>query len=121
MRSFAIRILINAFALSAAAYYVPGIRMADGFTSVLWIALVFGVINAVLKPVLMLLSLPFLFLSLGLFTFVVNAALLLLTARLASGFAVTDFGAALVGSVVISVVSVILGIIVGGDDKKKKR
>jgi putative membrane protein len=119
MRSFAIRIFVNAVALSAAAWYVPGIRMAEGFVDVLWIALVFGVINAVIKPVLMLLSLPFLFLTLGLFTFVVNAALLLLTARLVGEFEVEGFGAALVGSIVISVVSVILGMLVGGDDDEK--
>lgn len=118
MRNFAIRILVNAVALSAAAYYVPGIRIAEGFVDVLWIALVFGVVNAVIKPVLMLLSLPVLFLTLGLFTFVVNAALLLLTARLAAGLEVEGFAAALIGSIVISLVSVILGIVVGGDDKK---
>lgn len=116
MKNLLIRLLVNALALSVAAYYVPGIRMADGFVDVLWIALIFGAVNAVLKPILMLLSLPFLLLTLGLFTFVINAALLMLTARLASGFAVDGWGTAFVGSLVVSVVSVLLGMLLGDDD-----
>jgi len=116
VRNLVLRLIVNALALSAAAYWVPGISMSDGFVDVLWIALVFGAINAVLKPVLMLLSLPFLFLTLGLFTFVINAALLLVTAELASGFSVDGLATALVGSLVVSVVSLVLGAFVGGDD-----
>ena len=120
MRNLVIRLLVNALALSAAAYWVPGISIAEGFVDVLWIALVFGAINAVLKPVLMILSLPFLFLTLGLFTFVINAALLVLTAELASGFEVDGWATAFVGSLVVSAVSLVLGVFVG-DEKKKDR
>ncbi len=117
MRGFVVRLLVNALALSAAAWWVPGIGMSDSFLDVLWIALVFGLVNAVLKPILMLLSLPVLFLTLGLFTFVINAGLLMLTARLVDGFAVDGWGAALVGSIAVSVVSLVLGVLVGdGDD-----
>jgi len=117
MTSFVVRLFINALALSIAAWWVPGIRMSDGFFDVLWIALVFGLVNAILKPVLMLLSLPLLFVTLGLFTFVINAALLMLTAGLVEGFAVDGWGAAFVGSIAISVVSLTLGLLAG--DKSK--
>ncbi len=119
MQNFAIRLFVNALALWAAAWFVDGIGMSEGFVDVLLIALVFGLVNAILKPILMLISLPFLFLTLGLFTFVINAALLLLTARLMPGISVEGFGAALLGSVVISLVSLILGLVFGGDRKKK--
>lgn len=120
MRNLFVRLIVNALALSAAAYWVPGISMADGFVDVLWIALVFGAINAVLKPILTLLSLPFVFLTLGLFTFVINAALLMLTAELASGFDVDGLSTAFVGSLVVSIVSLVLGVFVGGDKKKDR-
>ncbi|HKK94387.1 MAG TPA: phage holin family protein [Longimicrobiales bacterium] len=116
MKNFAIRLFINALALSIAAWWVPGIRMSDGFLDVLWIALVFGLVNAILKPVLMLLSLPLLFVTLGLFTFVINAALLMLTAALVTEFAVDGWGSAFIGSIAVSVVSLTLGLLAGDDD-----
>ncbi|MBM4373408.1 MAG: phage holin family protein [Deltaproteobacteria bacterium] len=109
MRNFVVRIFVNALALSAAAWLVPGISLSGGFADVLLVALVFGLVNAILKPLVLLLSLPFLLLTLGLFAFVVNAAMLLLTARLTEHLAVSGFGAALLGSLVISVVSAVLG------------
>lgn len=109
MRNFVVRIFVNALALSAAAWLVPGISLSGGFANVLLVALVFGLVNAILKPLVLLLSLPFLLLTLGLFAFVVNAAMLLLTARLTEHLAVSGFGAALLGSLVISVVTAVLG------------
>lgn len=109
MRNFVIRLFVNALALSAAAYLVPGIMLSGGFGDVLLVALIFGLVNAVLKPVLMLLSLPFLLLTLGLFALVVNALLLLFTAALMASLSVSGFWAALFGSVVISLVTLILG------------
>jgi len=73
------------------------------------VALIFGLVNAILKPVLLILSLPFLILSLGLFAFVVNGALLLITAALSSHLAVSGLGAAILGSLVISIVTMVLG------------
>lgn len=109
MKNFVVRLFVNALALSAAAWVVDGISLSEDFGNVLVVALVFGVLNAVLKPLLLLLSLPFLLLTLGLFAFVVNAALLLLTARLTDHLAVSGLGAAVVGSLVISLVTLILG------------
>ncbi len=120
MRNLLIRLIVNAFALSAAAYLVDGITLAGGFWDVLLVALVFGLVNALLKPALLLLSLPILLITLGLFTFVVNGALLLLTARLTSHLAVSGFGSAFLGSIVISVVSVVLGAWLK-DERRKAR
>jgi len=120
MRNFLIRLIVNALALSAAAYLVSGITLSGGFLDVLLVALVFGVVNALLKPFLMILSLPFLLLTLGLFTFVVNGALLLITARLMSHFAVAGLGSAILGSIVISVVSMLLGGALKDEKKRKK-
>jgi len=109
MRNFVIRLFVNALALSAAAWLVPGITLSGGFGDVLLVALVFGLVNAVLKPLVFLLSLPFVILTLGLFAFVVNGAMLLLTARLTDHLAVSGLGAAILGSIVISLVSAVLG------------
>jgi putative membrane protein len=109
MRNFVIRLFVNALALAAAAWLIDGIQMSGGFFDVLLVALVFGVLNALLKPLLMIFSLPLLILTLGLFAFVVNAAMLLITARLLDDFAVSGFLSALLGSLVISVVTILLG------------
>lgn len=106
-----LRVVINALALGAAAYLVPGIR-AGGVTSVLLIALVFGIVNALVRPVLKLLSCPLLVLTLGLFTFVLNALMLMFTAwvgkQLGIDFRVDGFVPAFIGALVVSVVSVVL-------------
>ncbi len=109
MRNFMIRLLVNALALSVAAYVVPGIRLTGGAISLLLVAFVFGLVNAVLKPILMILSLPFLLVTLGLFAFVVNGVLLLLTAGLSSHLSVSGLIPAMLGSIVISVVTMVMG------------
>lgn len=106
-----VRILINALALWLAAILVPGIH-AGSFWSILAIALVFGFVNALIRPVLKLLSCPVILLTLGLFTLVINALMLMLTAWLGSGlgidFKVDGFLAAFVGALLISIVSTLL-------------
>lgn len=109
MRNLIIRIVINALALWVAAALVGGITLSSDFGQVLLVALVFGVVNAILKPILMVVSFPFLIVTLGLFALVVNAALLMITARLVSGFSVDGWGAALLGSIVVSLVTMVLG------------
>lgn len=116
MRNFVLRLFVNAVALSVAAWLVEGVSLDGDFASVLIVALVFGVVNALLKPVLMILSLPFLLVTLGLFTLVINAALLMVTARLMDGLAVSGFGAAFVGSLVVSIVSLLAGGLVDDDE-----
>lgn len=117
MRNFVIRLVVNAVALSAAAYIVDGIHLSDDLVQVLLVALVFGLVNAILKPIVMFLALPFVFLTLGLFALVVNAGMLLLTDRLVDALRVDGFGAAFWGAIVISLVSMVLNAFL--DDEKK--
>jgi len=109
MKNFLIRLFVNALALAAAAWLVDGIQMDGEFFDVLVVALVFGILNAVLKPLLLLFSLPLLIVTLGLFALVVNAAMLMITASLLDDFAVSGFWPALLGSLVISIVTMLLG------------
>ncbi len=102
-----LRILINAAALFVAAKIIPGIAMADPGT-VLLAALVFGVVNTFVGPLVKLLSLPITILTLGLFHFVLNAGLLGLTAWLTPGFSIDGFWAAFFGAIVVSLVGMFL-------------
>ena len=113
---FVLRLLINAAALWVATKIVPGVtHTGDGLT-LLAVTLVFGILNALLRPVLALLSCPLLILTLGLFTFVINAIILLLTSALSSslgiGFHVDGFWSAFLGALVVSLVSVLLSVFV---------
>ncbi len=109
---FLLRLLINAAALWAASAIVPGIQREGDWSTLLLVALVFGVLNAIIRPILALLSCPLQILTLGLFTLILNAGMLLLTSavsqRLGLGFYVTGFMPALLGGLVISVVSIVL-------------
>ena len=109
MKNFILRIVINGFALWAAAYFVAGVTLSDDLVQVAIVALVFGLVNAILKPILKILSLPFRILTLGLFALVVNAAMLMVTAMLVDGFGVDGWGAAILGSIVVSLVTMVLG------------
>lgn len=104
MTGFLLRALATAFGLWLASVIVPGVYFDD------WIALalaavVLGLINAVVRPVLVLLSIPLLIVTLGLFLLVINALLLSLVAAILPGFHVQGFAAALIGSVVVSIAS----------------
>ena len=96
--------LINALGLMAVAYLYPGVHVA-GFVAALVAALVLGLINAVIRPVLILLTLPINILTLGLFTFVINALLFWLVAEILQGFTVDGFVPALIGSILYSLIT----------------
>jgi putative membrane protein len=118
-----IRLVINAAALWAAVRLVPGVSYTGDWQLLLVVALIFGVLNAALKPVLMILTLPFLVLTLGLFTFVLNALLLWMTGALSGamglGFHVDGFGAAFLGALVVSAVSLLLSMFVSPSGTKR--
>ncbi|MCP3755003.1 phage holin family protein [Streptomyces sp. NPDC056773] len=115
MTNFVVKTLANAAALAVAIWLLAGITLDDGTSmghralSLILVALIFGLVNFIVKPVVRLLSLPLFVLTLGLFTLVVNAAMLLLTSWLAKqfdlSFHVDGFWTALVGALIISVVS----------------
>lgn len=99
-----IRLVANALAILVAAYIVPGIEVAGGL-SLLAAALVLGLVNAVVRPILLFLTLPFTLVTLGLFIFLLNAFCLWLTSWLVAGFEVHGFWAAVIGALIVSVVS----------------
>ncbi|MFQ5889678.1 MAG: phage holin family protein [Gemmatimonadota bacterium] len=99
--------LINAAALYVTAWLVPGIQIS-GTRSLLLAALVIGLINAILKPILIFLTLPITIVTLGFFYLILNALLLSLAARLTPGFDLSGFGSAFIGALVMSVVGMIL-------------
>lgn len=105
---FLARVLANAAAIYVAAAIVPGIELSGGVLVALGAGLVLGLINAVVRPILIFLTLPITLVTLGLFIFVLNAFCLWLTSRIVPGFEVQGFLAALLGALVISVVSWIL-------------
>ncbi|MEI6407457.1 MAG: phage holin family protein [Actinomycetes bacterium] len=99
---------ILALAVWVATALVPGITVNGGAWKFLWVALLFGLINSVLGSILKVLALPAVLLTLGLFAFVINAAMLMLTARWSSALDVKNFWSALLASLVISLVSSVL-------------
>ena len=111
-----IRWCINALALLAVAYLYSGVQV-DGIMAALIAALVLGLANAIIRPVLILLTLPVTLLTMGLFIFVINAFLFWFVAEVVSGFNVAGFMAALIGSLMYSVITLIVNAIV--TDKKK--
>jgi putative membrane protein len=101
---FVVRVLINAAALWLASLLIPGIHLSDAATTLL-AGLVLGIINAIVRPILIFLTLPITLVTLGLFIFVLNAFCLWLTSRIVPGFEVQGAWAALLGALVVSVVS----------------
>lgn len=104
MIGFLIRLAISACGLWLADQLLAGIRI-DGTGTLIFAALLYGVVNAVVRPLAILLTLPITVLTLGLFLFVVNAAMFGLVAALLDGFHVAGFGAALLGSIVVGLTS----------------
>ncbi len=116
-----IRLVINAIALWAAAELVDGILLTGEIGGILIVALIFGLINAVIGPILKILSFPFIIVSLGLFILVINALLLWLTAALSSNLSVSGFGSAFLGAIIISLVSWLLSIFLKDDKRNGRR
>jgi len=99
-----LRWLISALSVMAAAYIVPGVRVAS-FWSALIAALVIGLVNALVRPILLLLTLPINILTLGLFTLVINALMFWLASSVVKGFDVISFKAAFLGALIFWLVS----------------
>jgi putative membrane protein len=121
---FILRWLITAISLYIAVLVVPGITVeGDAWVVFSVTAIILGLVNAIVRPILKLLSCGFIIITLGLFVFVINAATFLLAANIAQnwfnvGFYVNDFWAALFGSIIVSIVSIILSQILIDEDKR---
>lgn len=99
-----IRLIINALAVYITSQILPGVSI-NNFLTAITVAVILGVINTIIKPILIILTLPLNILTLGLFTFIINGFIILLTSSLVPGFTVQNFWWAILFSLVISIVS----------------
>jgi putative membrane protein len=104
--------LIMAVSIAISTYLIPGVSVS-GFLAALWVALFLGIVNILIKPILILITLPINILTLGLFTFVINALLILLASSMIKGFEVSGFWVAVLFSVVLSLINYVLGRLLG--------
>ena len=117
MTAFVIRWLVTTVAVLIAAHLIPGVSY-EGWGTLLGASLLLGIINAFVRPILLLLSLPFIIVTMGLFIFVINALLLMLVSKIVPAFQVSGFWSAFFGSIVISLVSWLLSSFFRGSDGK---
>ena len=124
MTKFILRWAINAAALFAAVYLVPGVTLQGAWVNIIWLALIFGLINAFLRPLLKMLTCPLIALTLGLFTLLINTFLFWLTSVVGQafgiGFTVDGFWPAFLGGLVVTAVSVVMSLILK-DELKGRR
>jgi putative membrane protein len=117
MRHLLIRWLVNAVALAVAAFLLPGLRLEQDLGSLLAVAAVFGIVNALVRPILTVLSCPLVVVTLGLFVFVINGLMLLLTGWISRqyglGFEVEGFWTAVLGGIIVGLVSTAATLVVG--------
>lgn len=124
MTKFILRWVVNAIALFLAVYLVPGVNLQGGWVSIIWLALIFGLVNAFLRPLLKLLTCPLIILTLGLFTLLINTFLFWLTSQIGQafgiGFTIDGFWPAFLGGLVVSVVSVVMSLILKDEFKRRR-
>jgi putative membrane protein len=127
MLRFLLRWVINAIALYAAIFICSGIDFANGWVGIIWLALIFGLINAILRPILKLFSLPLIVLTLGLFSLVINTFLFWLTSVLGSAFNLMliikepVLWNSFLGALVVSLVSVFFNLVLRDELKGRKK
>ena len=125
MPKFITRWFINAIAIAVAVYLVPGIDLGQKISSLIWLALIFGLVNAILRPILKLFTFPLIILTLGLFSLLINSFLFWLTSYIGKGFGLGLVIAdpvvwnSILGGLVVSIASTILSVIF--KDTRKKR
>ena len=127
MTKFILRLAINAIALYLAVYFLPGIELRSNLTSILWLALIFGLVNALFRPLISLLTCPLIILTLGLFTLVINTFMFWLTSVIGQSFGIAliisepVWWNAFLGGLVVSVVSVVMTLILKDELKGRRR
>jgi len=123
MRNFFIRVVINAIAIAITAMVIPNIQVVNNdIGTLLMIGLVFGIVNSLLKPILMFLTCPAVILSLGLFVLVINGVMLLITESLVGDRLIIEGGiwTAILGGIVMAIVSMVLEGVMKLDDDNNR-
>jgi putative membrane protein len=126
MTKFILRLLINAIALYLAVLILPGIDLLSGMASIIWLALIFGIVNALFRPLLKFLTCPLIILTLGLFTLVINTFLFWLTSVIGQSFGIAliisdpVWWNAFLGGLIVSIVSVLMTLILKDELKGRK-
>ena len=105
--------LVMTASILIAAYVMPGVTVRS-FFSALWVAFFIGIVNLLLKPLLILITLPINILTLGLFTFVINGFIILMASSVVKGFQVSGFWVAVLFSIVLSVINFLMNLLIGG-------
>jgi putative membrane protein len=125
MTKFILRWMINVVAIYVAILIVPGIQLQSGLVSVLWLALILGLINAFVRPLLKLLTCPLILLTLGFFTLLINTFLFWLTSQVGQAFGINlvidGFWPAFLGGLVVTAVSVVMSLILKDELKGRKK
>ncbi len=127
MTKFILRWAINAIALFLAVQILPGIDLASAPSSIIWLALIFGLVNALVRPLISLLTCPLIILTLGLFTVVINTFMFWLTSVIGQSFGIAltisnpVWWNAFLGGLIVSIVSVVMTLILKDELKGKKK
>jgi putative membrane protein len=123
--SFLLRLIVNAAGLYVATRLVDGVRFEGDWLTLVGVALVFGLVNAIVKPVTKFFTFPLIILTFGLFLLVINGLMLVLTSRISGwfdlGFTVSGFRAAFLGALVVSVINALAGLVIGDSKKRSQR
>src|SRR3989338_10889717 len=117
MATLVVKWLINALAIFLVGNFLPGIHVPDYMTA-LWVALVLGIVNAIIRPILLLITLPITIITLGLFTFILNGFMLWLANLIVQSFTIAGFWWAVLGALIISAISVVANPLGFGRDGK---
>ena len=120
VRRLLISWLVLSVAIALTAALLPGVDISGGFGSLLWIALVFALVNALLGPILRLLTAPAIIFTLGLFALVINALLFIITAWISDSLSVDGFFTALVAAIIVSIIDTILELALRPLDKRRR-
>ncbi|MGJ3239244.1 MAG: phage holin family protein [Anaerolineae bacterium] len=122
MRNFIIRILINAIAIAVAAFFLPGIEVTNDLVPLLIVGVIITIANAIIKPILTLLTCPFVLLTLGLFILVINGLVLWIAADIAgNSLVVTGFWPAFWGGIIMAFVNMFLEGAFGLDEERENK
>ncbi|NIA10886.1 MAG: phage holin family protein [Nitrospiraceae bacterium] len=114
MKGFVYRFLVNALALAVTAWIVKGIEI-NGVLSLFFAAMVLGVLNAFVRPVFLIFTLPLNILTMGFFTLVINGFMIMMASKVVRGFVIADFWSALVGAIFLAIISFLVNLFIADD------